>query len=675
MDPVAWEDAFLCQQRNLNSVYPRDIHHMGVAAPHSSHSDHRVFDGEPLEDDIDPELTRKMNVLQDIEEQILSKKAAILIKTIKMIKKKLTPDSKDATLRDRVDTILKERHSLNFLSKCKTYGSSTESDDSPSHSTEQLEEHPLKLRVEALMRHRFSDPSGFTSNKLAPNREMATISGTQPPPSHSISSEIQQENVSNKGFERFLSLLNKGVDMDLLSRVVSDNSEDFHLGEQLFNSQHSGVGDDSDRPLCCESLQCNGEPQLPENGGERTALSTSEEHPRERPSLPDDDKNGKDKRDHSLGSSSGSQSPPTVEKTKKDGKEMVQVDERCEQLQNILNTLGLSLEIEDLSKLTDRTQERLYGKKNQRELVEQQSQVTTSGSCKPDMKSTSSCSLSPSRSRSHSSSSSQLSRSREPQDPHKKDTLLACGGARKSKEKLSLSSTSQDDTQVRKTVGKNKVANILNEIPVVHSYCDPATSFAFPDDSFPHFSHYHSTYSHDINSYWTSTPDASVTPYYPSRYPDSTDTYDSHDTIPSGKRRPRFIQDVPLENPDLSTSEGQLGSVSRPRYLQVVKRKPQMWGGKRLLNGEQIKEDKTKRLNLIEEQARDVQTLRAHRATKASGKKAGRKDGSKKQRTPTEEEIKANWRKKLEAFNQMSKNKSRAQPSPCPDTQMYDVGL
>ncbi|XP_051939823.1 uncharacterized protein LOC127612991 [Hippocampus zosterae] len=673
MDPVAWEDDFLCQQRNLNSVYPRDIHHMGVAAPHS---DHRVFDGEPLEDDIDPELTRKMNVLQDIEEQILSKKAAILVKTIKMIKKKLTPDSKDATLRDRVDTILKERHSLNFLSKCKTYGSPTESDDSPSHSTEQLEEHPLKLRAEALMRHRFSDLSGFTSNKLAPDREMATTSGTQPPPSQSISSEIQQENVSNKGFERFLSLLNKGVDMDLLSRVASDNSEDFHLGEQLFNSQHSGVGDDSDRPLCRESLQCNGEPQLPENGGERTALSTSEEHPRDRPSLSDDDKNGKDKRDHSLGSSSGYQSPPTEEKTKKDGKEMVQVDERCEQLQNILNTLGLSLEIEDLSKLTDRTQERLYGKKNQREPVEQQSQdYSTSGSCKPDMKTTSSSSLSPSRSCSHSPSSRQLSGSRESQDPHKKYALLACGGARKSKEKLSLSATSQDGTRAQKTVGKNKVANILNEIPVVRSYCDPdpATSFACPDYSFPHFSHYHSPYSHDTNSYWTSTLDASVTPYYPNRNPDSADTYDSHDTIASGKRRPRFIQDVPLENPDLSTSEGQLGSVSRPRYLQVVKRKPQMWGGKRLLNGEQIKEDKTKRLKLIEEQARDVQ--RAHRETKASGKKAGRKDSSKKQRTPTEEEIKANWRKKLEAFNQMSKNKSHAQPSPCPDTQMCDVGL
>lgn len=481
---------------------------------------------------------------------------------------------------------------------------------------------------------------------------MATTSGTQPPSSQSISSEIQEENVSNKGFERFLSLLNKGVDMDLLSRVVSDNSEDLHLGEQLFTSQHSDVGDDSDRPLCRESLQCNSEHQLPKNGGERTALSTSEEHPRERPSLPDDDKNSKDKQDRFLGCTGASQSPPTVEETKNQGKEIVQVDERCEQLQNILNTLGLSLEIEDLSKLTDRTQERLYGKKNQREPVEQQSQVTTSGSCKPDMKSTSSSSLSPSRSCSHSPSSRQLSRSREPQDPHQKDTLLACGGARKSKEKLSLSSTSRDDTPVRKTVGKNKVTNILNEVPVVHSYCDPATSFAFPDDSFPHFSHYHSSYSHDTNSYWTSTPDASVTPYYSSGYPDSADIFDSHGTIPSGKRRPRFIQDVPLENPDLSTSEGQLGSVSRPRYLQVVKRKPQMWGGKKLLNGEQIKEDKNKRLKLVEEQARDVQTLRAHRETKASGKKAGRKDSSKKQRTPTEEEIKANWRKKV-TFSQV----------------------
>lgn len=39
------------------------------------------------------------------------------------------------------------------------------------------------------------------------------------------------------------------------------------------------------------------------------------------------------------------------------------MEEQQEQLQNILKTLGFSLEADEMSRLTDRTQERLYGKK------------------------------------------------------------------------------------------------------------------------------------------------------------------------------------------------------------------------------------------------------------------------------------------------------------------------
>ncbi|XP_061628220.1 uncharacterized protein LOC133477457 [Phyllopteryx taeniolatus] len=141
-------------------------------------------------------------------------------------------------------------------------------------------------------------------------------------------------------------------------------------------------------------------------------------------------------------------------------------------------------------------------------------------------------------------------------------------------------------------------------------------------------------------------------------------------------------------------SEGQFGSISGPRNLQVVNMKhplgyclPRMTGAMSL-DKEQSDQEKTKRLKLLEEQVQDVQTLGSHwdnnipfvaKHIKASGKKVepthGQKDKSKKKQTPTDEEIKANLRKKLEAFNQMSKNKSHAQPNPYSDTQCEPVGM
>ncbi|XP_061534752.1 uncharacterized protein LOC133403662 isoform X3 [Phycodurus eques] len=697
MDPVDWVDASLCQQRSLNSVYQRDTDDGGVNSPYSiySHADARNSDGEPLEDEGDAELSRKIHVLRAIEERILHKKAAILIKAIEMIKKTETPDFKGATLRDRVTTILQQRHSLNFRSKGETNWSPTERDDSPSHSTVLLEDHhPLKLRVKAVMKHRVCEPSGFTSKSPVSNHEMATRPPPPPPPSKSISSQIMEESVANKGFECFLNLLNKGVDMDLLSRIVNDDSEDLHLEDQPFNSEASGVTEDSDLPTSSERLQFNSGPHLSENSGDRTELPTREQSPKETNSLPDDNKNGND----SLSSSSRSRSPLTMEKTKKEEKEMSKVDEQHEQLQNILNTLGLRLEVEDLSKLTDRTQERLYGKRNESIPVaasrtEQQSPVTTTGSCKIDRKSSSSSpsSFSSSRSCSRSPSYRQLAQSRESQDRHKKESFSACCGSRKTREELSSLYITQDDIQARTTVGKNKGDDIFNEIPYIHSHCDPTLS-ACPDYTFPHYSHYDTTYSSDTSSYWTSTPGVSTTPHYPSSSPYSMDTNHSHHAIPSVRHDRDSLENVFCVNPDLSMSEGQFGSISGPGNLQVVNMKhplghclPRMTGDMSL-DKEQSDQEKTKRLKLLEEQVQDVQTLGCHwdnnipfvaKHIKASGKKVepthGQKDKSKKKQTPTDEEIKANLRKKLEAFNQMSKNKSHAQPNPYSDTQMCDV--
>lgn len=83
-------------------------------------------DGEPLEmDNEDPELARKRKELREIEEQIIRKKVALALKKVEPFVKKTSGFSCDEvsatcigeTLRDRVNVILQQRHSLTFLSK------------------------------------------------------------------------------------------------------------------------------------------------------------------------------------------------------------------------------------------------------------------------------------------------------------------------------------------------------------------------------------------------------------------------------------------------------------------------------------------------------------------------------------------------------------------------------
>lgn len=85
-------------------------------------------DGEPLEmDEEDPELSRKRKELQEIEEQILQKKVAIALKKVEPFVKETTPTGfprnerwakcHGATLKDRVNVILQQRHSFSVLTK------------------------------------------------------------------------------------------------------------------------------------------------------------------------------------------------------------------------------------------------------------------------------------------------------------------------------------------------------------------------------------------------------------------------------------------------------------------------------------------------------------------------------------------------------------------------------
>lgn len=83
-------------------------------------------DGEPMADE-DPELTRKRKELKAIEEQILRKKVAIALKKVEPFVKGTSPQGfssseesatcNSASLQDRVNVILQQRHPVSSLSK------------------------------------------------------------------------------------------------------------------------------------------------------------------------------------------------------------------------------------------------------------------------------------------------------------------------------------------------------------------------------------------------------------------------------------------------------------------------------------------------------------------------------------------------------------------------------
>ncbi|XP_034043409.1 uncharacterized protein LOC117525619 isoform X2 [Thalassophryne amazonica] len=216
---------------------------------------HNDSDGQKMrEDEEDPELARKRKELQEIEEQIILKKAALYLKqgntfmddtaSCGVRDKRVahnTPDTsgihafsrhsnedggraffchKGAPLRDRVKSVLQKKHTDDYFTKMQ-FKTAEETMNSFSQSKDGLmkEEHPLRRRVHELMRRMLSHVS-----EIPANREVADIS--QAPPSQSLHPAVQESIFINKGFQRFLTVLNQGVDINLLSKIVNDDTRD-----------------------------------------------------------------------------------------------------------------------------------------------------------------------------------------------------------------------------------------------------------------------------------------------------------------------------------------------------------------------------------------------------------------------------------------------------------------
>ena len=192
----------------------------------------------------------------------------------------------------------------------------------------------------------------------------------KPQPSRqSPATTVMENNLAVKGFQRFLSVLNKGVDIDMLNRIVNDNEHPPPTGQGLLHSsqtpavkEESGVCESDSQPLQC-------------GAGQRDRPSGRKERPTElldqhisiepckkniqREEKPAQSDAGVDRH---FGSSRRSRSPPVVEEKKP------KLEQHQEDLQNILNMIGFSMDADDMSKLAERTQNRLYGIENETKL-------------------------------------------------------------------------------------------------------------------------------------------------------------------------------------------------------------------------------------------------------------------------------------------------------------------
>lgn len=306
----------------------------------------------------------------------------------------------------------------------------------------------------------------------------------------------------DQGFQRFLNVLNKGVDVNLLRRIVSEESEELSLDDQVQdNQQHEAT----QSPI--KSRRKTDAKPMPEHSGSgerRTGprrphrnLKRANDESEEEPKMP-------------------SVSPSGVKKKKED---RIKHDEQHEQLQNILTSLGLQLEVEEISKLANRTQERLYGKKT--------GNVNAESSRAPDRQPT----HSPRSNRSCSSSSSSCSSSSGSSSPSRSSSS-SYGRTSKSRTSENNSPRERSSEKVR----PEKRLKVSNQDEVQFgqqcSYTQnqtgppPSPSYSFPllpDYTVAQYSQYSSyssnPYQHTMRSCWTYSQAPVYPPFCPSSQP------------------------------------------------------------------------------------------------------------------------------------------------------------
>ncbi|XP_043969200.1 uncharacterized protein LOC122829054 isoform X2 [Gambusia affinis] len=375
---------------------------------------------------------------------------------------------------------------------------------------------------------------------------------------------LKSKSSDNKGFERFVSLLNSGVDITKLSKMIKDEVDD------LPKTSPSGL-----------KKAPEGENQKSDTGfslpGCSGISSVKSKTVNQETSSPEDVEVKKLKKRSSL--DSGSQPEPAfeVKKKKEEENETSEIDEKQKQVQSILKTLGLNLDVEELTKLTDRTQERLYGRKNEgRETsesrMEQKSPLTLSH--KKHSRSRSSSSSSSSSSYSSSSSSSPAfsryasrSRSRSPRGRRHRRSRSR-DAHRRSRDRGRDGGKGRSKTEASKDAQR---ASYRNQQHPFHSpYGAPSAYTDYSLYQYAQYMNYYNAYNSAINSNWVFDPNQSHVP--PSRSQWHSVLADMR--LPNQPGQISLHDFMLFRNPDLSGSEGQSNERSGSRCLTVIDTTP-----------------------------------------------------------------------------------------------------
>lgn len=386
-----------------------------------------------------------------------------------------------------------------------------------------------------------------------------------PPPQRAASSPA--ENSVDQGFQCFLNVLNKGVDVDLLRKIVNADSEDLCLDDKRHNIQQHEVTDMSFR----ERPYSNDGNSLGEPSGHEESSSDpcSQERSHSNP-IPDED----EKKEEALSPFSFRTS---AMRNNKEDEEKMKHDQQHEQLQNILKSLGLQLEKEEMSQLANRTQERLYGKKTENAIAQSRRKPDRHPKGSPRSNrgsSSSSCSCSSSRSRSSSSSYCGSSRSNVSKRRNN-------GSRERSGENLTDLENNPDTEKRLKTSNEDQQQSCAE----TQAWPPPNPSYSLsslPDYTLSQYSQY-SAYSAssygNASSYWT----YSQVPTHPSFYPSSLPYTQNqcHDFPVNLVEHPRSFPDQWQMAPSLDQQHLPVPQRTRKWRRRSKKKKYLTWWEKR----------------------------------------------------------------------------------------------
>ncbi|XP_074521595.1 uncharacterized protein LOC141787199 isoform X2 [Halichoeres trimaculatus] len=178
--------------------------------------------------------------------------------------------------------------------------------------------------------------------------------------SHQI--PVPTEEKKTKGFQRFLDVLNKGVNVDMLTKIVTQNSEGgsdqprspasfLPRAERQWSPSYDGVQQGhKNNAHVNERVRARRVASSPHRSFSPKRISLSDEWSLQK---------GDGERSF-LSSSSRSRSPSVVEKITLTPEE----ENKHRQMQDVLQAIGMNLGFEELGQMSHRIQERLYGKRD-----------------------------------------------------------------------------------------------------------------------------------------------------------------------------------------------------------------------------------------------------------------------------------------------------------------------